>query len=73
MRRPRLTKREALQAQINDQQDWINSRGGSLAGYIERYGDPSEGGEYFGDGGAAIYRADFDALLKLKQQLAGLR
>ena len=34
------TRRERLLREIAEQQKWIADRGGSLASYIRRYGDP---------------------------------
>jgi len=65
---------------VQDQRDWINSRGGSLAGYVERYGPKvcdvcagrgcagcANGVYTYGDGGPAIYKADTDALADLER------
>lgn len=35
-----MTKVDRLLAEISSQEKWIASCGGSLAGYIRRYGDP---------------------------------
>ena len=51
-----------LQNQINEQKDWIHQCGGTLLGYLQKYGDA-------GDGGRAIHKADTNALHKLEEEL----
>lgn len=49
---------------IAEQRQWIEEHGGCLAGYVERYGsihDP----KHYGDGGEAIFQADYNTLLRL--------
>jgi hypothetical protein len=52
---------------IGDQERWIQEHGGSLAGYVERYGSKDDA-KHFGDGGEAIYAADWVALQNLKER-----
>ena len=53
-----------LQQQINDQARWIDEHGGDLAGYVARYGSSGDP-KHYGDGGEAIFAADYNALLDL--------
>jgi hypothetical protein len=70
MREPkRETNRERLLRRIAEQERWIEEHGQSLAGYIERYGDPDQS-QCYGDGGTAIYAADTAALAALRRSLA---
>jgi hypothetical protein len=46
------TKRKTLQDLVTEQRQWMAEHGGTVAGYVARYGNA------FGDGGEAIYRAD---------------
>jgi hypothetical protein len=62
MKRPARKSRAEL---IADQRDWIESHGGSLAGYVERYGSADDP-KHFGDGGELIYAADIAALRRLE-------
>jgi hypothetical protein len=55
---------DKLAAQIAEQDKWIEQCGGTLQGYIARYGSASEPGHY-GDGGEAIYAADMGTLQRL--------
>jgi hypothetical protein len=66
---------DKLAAQIAAQDKWIEQCGGTLAGYIARYGSASEPNHY-GDGGEAIYAADYGTLQRLVhayRSLAGRR
>lgn len=58
-----------LQNQINEQREWIEQCGGSLLGYLRRYGDASKDKTFYGNGGRAIYDADTNALHKLEEEL----
>lgn len=51
-------------ASIESQNDWMNSCGGNLAGYVRRYGSANHPSHY-GDGGEAIYAADKAELVRL--------
>lgn len=53
---------------VTAQQQWINEHGGSLSGYLARYGSKDDP-QHFGHGGEAIYAADV-AELQRRQQLA---
>lgn len=63
----RITKREDA---IADQKKWIAEAGGTLEGYIARYGDPgvltATGKQMIGSGGTAIYLADQEELRRLE-------
>ena len=62
-----------LQNQINEQREWIEQCGGSLLGYLRRYGDASKDKNFYGNGGRAIYDADTNALHKLEEELCKLK
>lgn len=49
---------------VAEQVQWIAEHGGSLAGYVERYGSANDA-EHHGDGGEAIYFADLNELARL--------
>ncbi len=60
------------QQQLREQIEWINTCGGSLAGYIAKYGDPGQPnaeGHVCGDGGTAIYKADQNALERIRSRI----
>ena len=52
---------------IAEQRKWIKECGGTLTGYLQRYGSAKDP-EHYGDGGEAIYKADTDALADLLAQ-----
>ena len=60
-------KRIKLTDAILDQEQWIESCGGTLAGYVARYGAADDPGRY-GNGGEAIYEADVAYLEELKSK-----
>jgi hypothetical protein len=69
----RLRERKWLAQEVLSQRRWIFDHGGSLQGYVDRYG--SRNGEHFGNGGEAIYEADINQLKKLEARwfcLAGV-
>ena len=51
-----------LDSLIAQQRQWIIEHGGDLEGYLARYGDPHVTSEFYGMGGRAIYKADYDEL-----------
>jgi hypothetical protein len=51
---------------IAEQQQWIEQCGGTIAGYVKRYGSCKDE-EYFGAGGEAIYAADIAQLNRLEE------
>jgi len=55
-----------LAAEIAAQVRWIEEHGGTMAGYVRRYGSRDDP-HHYGDGGEAIYHADTDALSRLFQ------
>lgn len=60
-----------LTRQIAEQRKWIDHCGGTLAGYILRYGSKNDA-QHLGDGGEAIYKADTDYLARLRDELSAL-
>lgn len=68
----RESKRARLDRLIREQRRWVEEHGGSLSGYIARYGSASEP-RHYGDGGEAIYAADSAALQRLEEDRAALR
>lgn len=50
---------------------WLEEHGGSLAGYIARYGAASDP-DHYGDGGEAIYAADKEVLAHAEGYLQDL-
>jgi hypothetical protein len=56
---------------VAEQRRWIEQCGGTLWGYIERYGLPGQD-NCMGDGGRAIWAADSRELALLEQELAVL-
>jgi hypothetical protein len=61
------TIRQFLQRMVTEQKAWIASCGGTLAGYVEKYATEDEPHR-----GAAIYRADQQALTRFEQRLSRL-
>ena len=57
-------KRITIVDAVEQQRRWIVDCGGSLAGYIKRYGAKDDPCRY-GDGGEAIYNADMAELTRL--------
>ena len=57
-------KRTKLVDAIEQQRKWIDDCGGTLAGYIKRYGSKDDPDKY-GYGGEAIYNADMAELTRL--------
>ena len=57
-------RRITLQEAIEQQRKWIVDCGGSLAGYVKRYGAKDDPDKY-GYGGEAIYEADMGELTRL--------
>lgn len=60
----RARKKAWLAQEIAAQHKWIEAHGGSMAGYVERYGSKDDA-EHSGDGGEAIYTADRNHLFML--------
>ena len=56
-----MTRREFWTSQVGQQRQWMQDHGGDVAGYIERYGFVDDPRRY-GEGGVAIYRADYEYL-----------
>lgn len=65
---PKETKVQLWTRLIEDQVQWIQKCGGSLAGYVARYGTATDP-DRCGDGGEAIYRADMNYFEELTQNL----
>jgi hypothetical protein len=55
---------------VREQEAWMARCGGTLLGYVAKYGSIHDQ-KHYGDGGEAIYAADFNALQDLKRE-AGL-
>lgn len=53
---------ENLSKRVEEQQDWMLDHGNNLAGYVKHYGS-IDNDEYYGEGGEAIFFADFEELL----------
>lgn len=70
MGKPSRIPRKSPMEWVRDQENWIAEHGGDEAGYVARYGSKNDPGHY-GDGGEAIYAADFNALQEFRRQ-AGL-
>lgn len=62
------TAREA----VEEQRRWIQMCGGDKLGYVIRYGSANDP-NHFGDGGEAIFDADFAELYKREQRLLAVR
>lgn len=56
---------------VADQRKWIDKCGGSLGGYLLRYGAADDPNKH-GDGGQAIWDADSNELKQLEAELAAL-
>ncbi len=61
-----------IQKEIQEQSAWIEQCGGTLMGYIHRYGS-KEDLSHSGDGGEAIYEADSQSLFKLMAEVKYVR
>lgn len=66
-----------LARRIAQQQKWIEEHGDSLMGYIARYGSIAQRGDgihnVLGDGGEAIYAADWAELDRLQAEYRAIR
>jgi hypothetical protein len=60
---------ERFRREVELQEQWMKDCGGDLHGYIRSYGSYSDP-NHFGDGGEAIYAADYSTLETLRRQLA---
>ena len=60
--------RQWLRKELDAQRQWIFEHGGTLAGYIVRYGSASDP-EHYGNGGEAIYAADLERLHNIEFRL----
>lgn len=67
---PRRIK--VLEHNYHRQVVWMIGHGGTLAGYIKMYGLPGDQ-KCHGDGGEAIFTADYTALQRYVGELEGLR
>lgn len=59
------TSMPELRRQLEVQLRWIEGCGGSLAGYVERYGSKDDP-QHSGSGGEAIYAADVNELNRIR-------
>lgn len=57
---------------LGEQAKWIEEHGGSLGGYVARYGS-RDALDHFGDGGEAIYAADIAEFQRLMALAYGHR
>jgi hypothetical protein len=64
----RQSRRTFLLKMRDAQQKWIGQCGGSLSGYIERYGHKDDP-EKYGEGGHAIFLADINELRRIEELL----
>lgn len=60
------SRAEQKQRLIAEQKQWIEQCGGTLEGYIQRYGSKNDD-EFFGAGGEEIYAADIAQLARLQE------
>lgn len=70
MAKMRASRQMILQRRLDEQRLWMQSCGGNLEGYIQRYGTTENPKQ--GDGGELIYKADLAALHNIERAL-GLR
>jgi hypothetical protein len=70
MKTAKETTQQLYTRMVVEQQAWIKSCGGTLAGYVERYGEADDP-QRTGDGGEAIYRADTRALARFESLARG--
>ena len=63
-----MTKDEARYCivKFDNEVKWFEDHGGCLSGYVERYGSKDDPNHY-GNGGEAIFKADYDALNTAKE------
>jgi hypothetical protein len=66
-----MKRMEAVARAINEQRTWIEQCGGTLAGYVARYGSRDDA-KHSGHGGEAIYSADMEELRR-RERNAGFR
>lgn len=59
----------SIRKRIDAQRRWIDEHGGNLYQYVLRYGSAGNPMHY-GNGGEAIYAADFNELQRLQSELA---
>lgn len=59
---------EYWQEAVREQTEWMARCGGTLAGYVAKYGSASDA-EHSGDGGEAIYAADYRELERVTQRM----
>src|SRR5690349_12719247 len=55
-----------LLREIQEQREWMQRCGGSLSGYVRKYGSARQPETMYGNGGEAIYAADLAWLRKLE-------
>ena len=61
MKAPRYGSVEYWRNAVAEQVAWMEKCGGNLAGYVEKYGSKDDP-EHSGNGGEAIYQADYNHL-----------
>ena len=62
-----IRKSQKRIARLQEQLQWIADHGGDEAGYVARYGSANDP-EHYGDGGEAIWAADYAALQKIQAE-----
>jgi hypothetical protein len=70
----RMTRKDARfwVRKADDERKWLETHGGCLSAYVERYGAATDP-EKYGDGGEAIYAADKNAVAHAEAQAATAR
>jgi hypothetical protein len=69
MKGARASHVQAYQEAVQDQKEWMDSCGGTLQGYIVKYGSKTNPEKMYGNGGEAIYDADLAELRRLEERL----
>lgn len=64
----RESVRELYARLVQEQREWIRLNGGTLLGYVAKYGS-IEDEHHTGNGAEAIYKADTNALAQYEAQL----
>lgn len=62
-----IARRERALRKLAEERQWMEEHGGSETGYVHRYGSANDA-EHYGDGGEAIFAADFAALKRAEEE-----